>query len=148
MLRERSRLVNGALATVIALVAAPGLIECKQMGGKGGPGVPGLGGGGNCPQSPDDIAKASWGLNAEIEGKVKAALDAAATLKEISAKLEADVTAACGDLAKDLGATDADLATKEQGPGKQAEAACGAAAKLIGEVKAKAKGKFEVKAKE
>ena len=110
------------------------------------PGVPG--GGGACPASLDEIGKASWGLDATLEGRVKASLSAAASLKEISAKLEADVTAACGMLAKDLGAKDADLAPKAAGPGKSAEAACQAAAKLIGDLKAKAKGKVEVKAKE
>ena len=42
-------------------------------------GIPG--GGGNCPENPGDIMKASWGLDAELEGKVKAGLSAAAALK-------------------------------------------------------------------
>jgi hypothetical protein len=130
-----------------ALATMPALLDCKKLPGGGGmPGVPG--GGGACPASLDEIGKASWGLDATLEGRVKASLSAAASLKEISAKLEADVTAACGMLAKDLGAKDADLAPKAAGPGKSAEAACQAAAKVVGDLKAKAKGKVEVKAKE
>src|SRR5262249_27687319 len=141
MVRERSRLKNGVLATVIVIAATPWLIECKQMGGPGG-GLPGnLGGGGSCPKTEADVDKASWGLKADLEGKLKAGLSAAASMKELSAKIEGDVTAACSNLAKDLGATDADLAPKGEGPGKKAEAACDAAAKFIGEFKAKAKGK-------
>src|ERR1051325_10415938 len=144
MLRERSRLKNGVLATVIVF-AAPMLIECKQLGGKGG-GLPGGLGGGNCPQSEADLEKASWGLNADVEGKLKAGLSSAMTVKELAAKLDADIAMACGNLAKDLGATDADIAPK--GDGKKSEAACNAAVKFIGEFKAKAKGSISVKAKE
>src|SRR5882724_4172801 len=64
-----------------------------------------------------------------------------------SVKIEGDVTAACTNLAKDLGASDADLAAKGDGPGKKAEAACDAAAKFVGELKAKAHAKIEIKAK-
>src|SRR5215471_16944155 len=147
MMRERRRLKHGALATMIAIAASPWLLECKEMSKAGVPGVPG-GGGGSCPNSEADIEKATWGLNADVEGKLKAGLSAAASLKEISAKIEGDVTAACTDLAKDLGATDADLAPKGDGPGKKAEAACNAAVKFVGEMKAKAHAKIEVKAKE
>src|SRR5262245_33719671 len=134
MLRQRSRFAQGTLATVVAFTAITAFTQCKNMPG-GAPGVPGAPGGGSCPSSPDDIMKASWGLDAKLEGRVKAGLSAAASMGEIAAKVEGDVTAACTGLAKDLGASDADLAPKEQGPGKKAEAACGAAAKLIGDLK-------------
>lgn len=146
-MRQLSRVSRGALATVVVLATMPALVQCNKMPGGGAmPGVPG--GGGACPSSIDDIAKASWGLDAKLEGRVKAALSAGATLKDISAKLEADVTTACGTLAKDLGATDADIAPKATGPGKSAEAACDAAGKFMVALKAKAKAKVEIKAKE
>lgn len=89
--------------------------------------------------------KASFGLEAKVEGKVKAALAAGAALQGLAAELEADVAAACGNLAKDLGASDDDIEPKEEGPGKKAEAACQAAVKVLGEVKAKVKGSLKVK---
>jgi hypothetical protein len=90
---------------------------------------------------------ANFGLEGELEGKVKAALAAGANLQKISADLEAEVATACGTLAKDLGADDAALQPKEEGPGKKAEAACAAAAKLVGDFKAKAKGNLKVDVK-
>lgn len=137
----RRRTLGPALITLSALAVAPALTNC---GGKGMPGMPG--GGGSCPDSPDAIFQASWGLDAQLEGKVKAGLAAAANLKDVAAKLEGEVSMACGNLAKDLGASDADLEPKEGGPGKKAEAACSAAAKLIGDLKAKAKGTLKVDA--
>jgi hypothetical protein len=131
---------------MIAIAASPLLTQCKDLSKAGVPGVPG--GGGSCPSSEADIEKATWGLNADVEGKLKAGLSAAASIKEISAKIEGDVTTACTNLAKDLGATDADIAPKGDGPGKKAEAACDAAAKFLGDLKAKAHAKIEVKAKE
>lgn len=142
-MKERSRIRQGVLATATAIALIPLLTNCGKMPG-GMPGVPG--GGGSCPSNLDGIASASWGLDAKLEGKVKAGLAAAMSLKDISAKLEADVVTACGTLAKDLGAKDEDLKPKGDGPGKKAEAACNAAAKMLGEVKAKVKGQISVKA--
>jgi hypothetical protein len=93
------------------------------------------------------LMAANFGLEAELEGKVKAALAAGAHLQKIGADLEGDVTRACSDLARDLGASDDALKPKEKGPGKSAEAACGAASSLITELKAKAQGSFKVEAK-
>ncbi|MEZ4220687.1 MAG: hypothetical protein R3B13_07130 [Polyangiaceae bacterium] len=107
--------------------------------------VPGLPGADSCPQDPEAAMKASFGLEAKVEGKVKAALAAGAALQGLAAELEADVAAACGNLAKDLGASDDDIEPKEEGPGKKAEAACQAAVKVLGEVKAKVKGSLKVK---
>src|SRR6201992_811253 len=97
MLRERSRMKNGVLATVIAIAATPWLVEGKNMrGAPGGGGLPGVpGGGGSCPQSVDDIAKASWGLNADVEAKLKAGLSGSATTKDICGMLEAVLPGAC-----------------------------------------------------
>jgi hypothetical protein len=144
MRKPRSRITQGTLATIVTLAALPALVQCNKMPGGGMPGMPG---GGSCPSSVDDIAKANFGLAADVEGKVKAGLSASASLQEIAANIEGDVTAACAGLAKDLGASDKDLEAKDSGPGKKAEAACNAAAKLIGEVKAKAKGTVTVIAK-
>lgn len=142
-MKERSRIRHGVFASVAAIALVPLLTDCGGMKPPGMPGAPG-----SCPSSLDDIASASWGLDAQLEGKVKAGLSAAASLKDIAAKVEADVTGACTMLAKDLGAKDADLKPKEAGPGKNAEAACQVAAKLIGDVKAKVKGSISIKAKE
>ena len=103
--------------------------------------------GGDCPRTAEAAMSASFGLKGELEGKVKAALAAGAALEGLAAELEADVAGACGKLAKDLGASDGDLRPKDDGPGKKAEAACKAAAKVIGQVKAKAKGSLSVQVK-
>jgi hypothetical protein len=127
---------------VLTTLTVSAFSSCKQMGGM--PGVPGAA---SCPKSPAEIMSANFGLDAQLEGKVKAGLAAAASFEELAAKIEGQVTAACGKLAMDLGATEADLQPKEQGPGKKAEAACQAATKLIGEMKAKASGQLSVEAK-
>ena len=133
------------------ILAVPLIVDCGAM--KGIPGAPKMpdvpGAPGSCPANiadADALMAANFGLDGELEGKVKASLAAGADLQKIAADLEAEVATACGNLAKDLGATDADLKPKEDGPGKKAEAACNAAVKLIGEVKAKAAAKVTVKA--
>ena len=126
-----------SLAPLTVLAFAPLLLDCGLSKFPGG----------NCPNSPEAAMNASFGLKGELEGKVKAALAAGAALQGLAAELEADVAGACGKLAKDLGASDSDLNPKSDGPGKKAEAACKAASKLIGQVKAKAKGSLSVKVK-
>ncbi|HEY6557507.1 MAG TPA: hypothetical protein VI072_09540 [Polyangiaceae bacterium] len=119
------------------------LVDC---GGKGMPGMPG-GMPGGCPAdiaSADAVMDANFGLQGELEGKVKAALAAGANLQELAAEVEGEVATACGNLAKDLGASDDDIKPQEDGPGKKAEAACNAAVKFVGEAKAKAKGTLKV----
>jgi hypothetical protein len=143
----RTHRKTGSLLGASVLLSVPLLLDCGKMpGGSGLPGgVPGAGGA--CPANLADasaIMSANFGLEAELEGKVKAALAAGANLQKIAGELEAEVATACGALAKDLGAKDADLEPKEAGPGKKAEAACSAASTLIGELKAKAAGKFKV----
>jgi hypothetical protein len=131
------------------ILAVPLIIDCGGM--KGIPGAPKMpdvpGAPGSCPANVGDadaVMAANFGLDGELEGKVKASLAAGADLQKIAADLEADVATACGNLAKDLGASDADLKPKEDGPGKKAEAACDAAVKVLGEVKAKAGVKFKI----
>ena len=131
MVAKRLRNLSG----VVAVAGLPFLMNC----GGGLPGLPGLPG--SCPadiSDPSAIMSANFGLKGELEGKVKAALAAGAELKALAVEVEADVAGACGQLAKDLGASDEDVAPKEEGPGKKAEAACQAAVKFLGEVKAKA----------
>jgi hypothetical protein len=137
---------------VMIVASVPLLNNCGKLpGGAGLPSVPGAPGvPGSCPANIADasaIMNTNFGLDGELEGKVKAALAAGADVQAIAADVEGEVTTACSNLAKDLGAKDDDLKPKEDGPGKKAEAACNAASKLIAEFKAKAKGKVVVDVK-
>lgn len=129
-------------------MSAPMLLaDCGKLpgGGKMPDGLPG-----GCPANIADasaIMGANFGLEGELEGKVKAALSAGAHLQKIAVDVEAEVATACGNLAKDLGVDEAQLQPAEPGPGKKAEVACDAAVKVIGELKAKAQGKITVNAK-
>jgi len=78
---------------------------------------------------------ANFGLQGELEGKVKAALAAGANLQEIAVQVEGEVAAACAGLAVDLGAKEDETKPAEEGPGKKAEAACNAAVKALGSLK-------------
>lgn len=145
MVAKRRRIMSKPVLGVMALAATPILVDC----GGGLPGIPGAPG--SCPadtSDPSAIMSANFGLKGEMEGKVKAALSAGANLQKLAAEIEADVAGACGQLAKDLGASDEDITPAEEGPGKKAEAACNAAVKLIGEFKASASGKISVEAGE
>jgi hypothetical protein len=150
---NRGHRVGGALVAA-ALLVSPLLMDCGKKGMGGVPGADKMPGGGAIPGScPANIAdanalmSANFGLKGELEGKVKAALAAGADLQKIAVDVEAEVTMACANLAKDLGATDADLKPKEEGPGKKADAACQAAVKFVNELKAKAKGNLKVDVK-
>jgi hypothetical protein len=141
---------------VAALLASPLLMDCGKKGMGEMPVVPGPEGGGmkglpgGCPANVADanaVMAANFGLKGELEGKVKAALAAGADLQKIAGDLEAELTMACANLAKDLGATDADLKPKKEGPGEKADAACQAAVKFVNDFKAKAKGSLKVEVK-
>lgn len=134
----RTRNVN-RLIGLSALVLTPALIDCGGL-----PGVPGLPGASDCPTDASAIASANFGLDAKLEGKVKAGLQAAANLQDLAAEVEGEVALACANLAIDLGASEEDTKPAEEGPGKKAEAACQAAVKILGEVKAKASGSIKV----
>lgn len=141
MVAKRWRKVSGPVLSTMVLAVTPLLMDCGGM-----PGVPG-GLPGSCPadiSDPSAIMQANFGLQAEMEGKVKAALAAGANLKNLAVEVEADVAGACGNLAKDLGASEDEIAPKEEGPGKKAEAACNAAVSALGKVKAAAKGQIKV----
>lgn len=145
-LRGRSK--TGSALAWFALFSAPVLlVDCGKL-----PGAKNLPGGlpGSCPANIADasaILSANFGLEGELEGKVKAALAAGANLQKIAVDVEGDVTTACSNLAKDLGVSEDALKPAEDGPGKKAEAACNAAVKAMGELKAKAGAKLTVDVK-
>lgn len=144
------RKAGGVVASAMLLLGLMAVVDCggKMPGGGGSPlkGVPGADAlPGGCPADIGDasaIMSANFGLKGELEGKVKAALSAGANFQALAADVETEVATACGNLAKDLGATD--IESKDKGPGKRAEAACKAAVKAIGELKAKVKGSIKV----
>lgn len=145
----RWRIVSAPVFGALVLALVPALIDCGGKGMPGGGGMPGLPGGGGLPggcpadtTNAEALMSANFGLEAGLEGKVKAALAAGANLQALAGEVEADVSTACGNLAKDLGATD--IEPKEQGPGKKAEAACNAAVAALTSIKAKAKGSLKV----
>jgi hypothetical protein len=74
-----------------------------------------------------DFAK-EFKLKAEVGAKIKAAAGAAADTKAVADKIEADLKVACGTLAKDLNVA---------GEFGDAQSACKAAAKGLGELRAK-----------
>src|SRR5262245_47229705 len=103
MVAKRWRKVSGPVLGAVTLAFAPMLMDC----GGGLPGVPGMPGG--CPANIADaqaVMSANFGLQGELEGKVKAALAAGANLQKLAVDIEGEVATACGNLAKDLGATD------------------------------------------
>ena len=150
MSAKRGRSLSSKLMAVLLVASVPLINNCGKLPGgvPGAPSVPGAPGG--CPANIADasaIMSTNFGLEGELEGKVKAALAAGADVQAIAVDVEGEVVTACSNLAKDLGAKDDDLKPKEDGPGKKAEAACNVATKLIGEFKAKAKGKLVVDVK-
>lgn len=149
MTASRGRSKTGTLMACVIVLAAPALlVDCGKMPGGGKvPGVPGSPAG--CPADIHDasaIMNANFGLDGELEGKVKAALAAGANLQNIAVKVEGDVTTACSNLAKDLGVSEDALKPAEAGPGKASEAACNAAIKAVNDTKAKVGGRIVVKA--
>src|SRR5687768_4265099 len=146
----RGRTKTGYLLMPLIVLSAPLMLtDCGKMpGGKGMPNIPGAGDA--CPADIADasaIMSANFGLQGELEGKVKAALSAGANLQKIAVDVEGEVATACANLAKDLGASEDAVKPKEEGPGKKAEAACAAAVTFINQMKAKASGKLVVEAK-
>src|SRR5262249_31100954 len=78
------------------------------------------------------VAKFDWAkefkLEASAGAKLKGGVAAALNLKGLAAEIDGDLKVACGNLAKDLGA---------KGDFADGQAACKAAIKVMGEVKAK-----------
>ena len=88
-------------------------------------------------RTPAAIMKADLGFERKLQERVKGALAAGVRLQQLADKVEEGVTTACTKLAKEVGASEKDVLPKESGPGKEAEAACTAAAKAIAKTKKK-----------
>jgi hypothetical protein len=125
--------------------AAPLLTNCGGGGLGNLPGansIPGAGAVGGCPDmgSIEAIEKADFAgafqIDAVASGKLKAGVSAATELKGFAESVDADLKKGCSGLATDLGAT----GTFENG-----EAACKAAIKAMGDIKAKMGGTISIK---
>lgn len=99
-----------------------------------GCGVLGKGGLGQvaCPAiGPNvDALSAQFSANAQANAKIKAFVQAAKDMAQISVQIEGEAAAACTRIAADLGVNPAQI-RPGNGPGGQAEAACAAAAWAI-----------------
>jgi hypothetical protein len=128
MIRKSWRRVSWPI--VFAGLAAPFMVNCGSMPRLPG-GIPGVA---SCPDmsKPDEIEKFDFAGNFKLQpavaAKVKVGVGAAVEMKILADKIDADLTAACGTLAKDLG---------DPNPYKDAQSACKAAAKIVGDTKAK-----------
>jgi hypothetical protein len=123
--------ILGRTFSVVFVSAA--VFSCAAVQGAankaGAPGVP--------PKCPDvtkvDAIMAydfsgNFKIDAAAGAKLKAGTAAAVSIKGFADQIDADLKTACGGIAKDLGAT---------GDFKDGESACKAAAKVVGDVKAK-----------
>lgn len=129
-------------ATGVAIFG--GLAVAMTAQGCGGlpsvPGVPTTGG--KCPDMANvealadvDWAQAFPGLDAKLAADLKVGVPAAVELKQFAAGIDADLKTGCSGLAKDLGAS---------GDFKSGKEACEAAAKAVGEFKAKLGAKASI----
>ncbi len=122
-----------SLPILVGMLTSPLLMDCGALP-KGLPGPAGdLAAAGSCPDlSVDALANLDFSkefkISAEAGAKLKAGVIASVEIKDFAAKVDADLKAACGGIAKDLGAG-AEF--------KSGEEACKAAAKAMGDVKAK-----------
>jgi len=140
------------MATALGLAVSCGGVNLDALGGGSASGSgsgnasgsgPSLGdvaqAAANCPNlaSASAIARVNFAnefkLKAADAARIEAALTAAAEIDRISGEIEAELKAACGKLARDLGAPV---------KGNSAEAACKAAAGAISQLKAQARGKL------
>lgn len=78
---------------------------------------------------------AEFGVDAKIGGEIKGGLEAAALLKGFADKLDADLVAACGGLATDLG---------KPGDYKKGPDACKAAISAMGDIRGKLGGSAKI----
>lgn len=133
MSSNRKRVVTWPV--LVAMLASPLLMNCGSLPGAGCKGD---------FKDPSSIAKLSFGLSADVEGKIKGALEAVANVQALAVSLEADVQTACTGLAKDLGAKDDEL----KAAGKDTGKLCDLAIKYLGTAKAEAKaaGKMTISA--
>lgn len=142
-----------AMPVVVMGLASPLLANC-------GGGIPGAG---NLPGGVGDLADAAGGCDemksgdfasiqmkgdAKANAKVKGFLEAAFALDKVSAEMEAELIAACREIAKPLGASDDEL-KGEAGGGEGAQKVCGVAkAKLDVAIKASAEAKLAIEFQE
>ncbi|MGH7281180.1 MAG: hypothetical protein ACRELY_06640 [Polyangiaceae bacterium] len=118
-------------SAVLFAIVAPVVSACGAAPG-GLPSVPNVPGG--CPDfsSADAVAKIDFAsefkLQADVGAKLKAGVQASMEIQDFAGKIDADLKAACGGLAGDLGA---------KGDFKSGDEACKAAIKAMGDVKAK-----------
>jgi hypothetical protein len=142
-----------SIRSVVAMfLLTGGLLGCAQMPGGGkAPSAPGGGGapsmpsvpsaGGACPNlaSVEGIARVDFArefkLDVAASGKVKAGLEAAAELRDLSAQIDGDLKTACGTLASNLG---------ERGSYASGEDACRAAIRAMGAARAKIGAKAKI----
>lgn len=118
--------------TAAACLVVPLSVQC----GGNMPNVPGVDipGAGKCPDmaNVDALADFDWAgafkIDAKLAGELKGGVVAAVELQQFAASIDADLKTGCGGLAKDLGGT---------GDYKSGEEACKAAAKAVGDFKAK-----------
>lgn len=138
MKRASKKMVGGLIAS-LALV--PMVASCGAMQGAMSAAGSATGMGGKCPDLKDINAILSFDfasnfkLQAETGAKLKAATAAAVEINALAAQIDADLKGACGGIAKDLGAG---------GEFKDGTAACEAAIKAIGDVKAKIGGSAKI----
>ena len=129
---KSSAVMRGFAVPVMAVVLASPLLHCGGNMPGGLPGVPG--GVGACPDltKPESILafdfQNEFKINAEGAAKLKAGTAAAVELEAYAAKVDADLKAACGNIASDLGVKQ----DFKDGP-----AACDAALNAITVVKGK-----------
>jgi hypothetical protein len=123
---------------LLSALGSPLLIDCGGKMPGGMPSLPnapaGMGAPGNCPDmaSAEAVANFDWQkeykLDATASGKLKGGLAAAVNLKGLAMQIDGELKTSCGNLAHDLGAG---------GDFSDGKAACDAAVKVMGEVRAK-----------
>ena len=122
-----------SLSVAVVAVLSPLVTQCG--GGLGGiPGADMVPGAAKCPDMTnyDALADFDWAGNFRDRGgrrrEIKSGVIASVEVENFAKAMDADLMTACGGIAKDLGA---------KGEFKTGEEACKAAAKAIGDVKAK-----------
>jgi hypothetical protein len=142
-----------AMPVVMVGLASPMLMNCSAVkGGKldtGGLAGDVMDAAKGCDEfDKGEIAKLDFSAKggAQLNGQIKAFLDASAKLKDATAKLEVGLVDSCGKLGKDLGMKDEEVKAEPKGDGKAAEKVCTAVAtKVKAMVDASAKGKLTLK---
>src|SRR4051812_18945273 len=95
-MKNRTWILRGAGV----LVAAASVASCTALGGAGG-GLEGAA----CPELSGGALNGSFAADAKANATLRAFVQASGDLARLSAKVEADVGAACGRIGHDLGLT-------------------------------------------